>query len=56
MTNKNKQHVVYSLFYVGKKKQRRRSFILKSVYEMDFSLFSFSSGVLVNIHIIALLT
>ena len=52
MTNKNEEHVVHSLIYVGKKKeQRRRSFIPKSMCELDFSLFSFSTGVLINIQL-----
>ena len=51
MTNKNEEHVIYSLIYVGQKKGRRRSFIPKSMYELDFSLFSFSTGVLINIQL-----
>ena len=52
MTNKNEEHVVHSLIYVGQKKeQRRRSFIPKSMCELDFSLFSFSTGVLINIQL-----
>ena len=52
MTNKNEEHVVHSLIYVGQKKgQRRRSIILKSVCGLDFSFFSFSTGVLINIQL-----
>ena len=52
MTNKNMAHVVHSLIYIGQKKeQRRRSFIPKSMCELDFSLFSFSTGVLINIQL-----
>ena len=52
MTNKNEEHVVHSLIYEGQKKeQRRRSFIQKSMYEMDLGLFSFSTGVLINIQL-----
>ena len=52
MTNKNEEHVVHSLIYVGQKKgQRRRSFIPKSMYELDLGLFSFSTGVLINIQL-----
>ena len=52
MTNKNEEHVIHSLIYVGQKKeQRRRSFIPKSMCELDFSLFSFSKGVLINIQL-----
>ena len=52
MTNKNEEHVVHSLIYVGKiKEQRRLSFIPKSMCELDFSLFSFSTGVLINIQL-----
>ena len=34
-----------------KKKQRRRSFIPKCMCELDFSLFSFSTGMLINIQL-----
>ena len=52
MTNKNEEHVVHSLIYVGQKKeQRRRSFIPKCMCELDFGLFSFSTGVLINIQL-----
>ena len=34
-----------------KKEQRRRSFIPKSMCELDFSFFSFSTGVLINIQL-----
>ena len=52
MTNKNEEHVVHSLIYVGQKKgQRRRSIIPKSMCELDFSFFSFSTGVLINIQL-----
>ena len=53
MTKKNEEHVVHSLIYVcnlcKKKGQRRRSIIPKSMCELDFSFFSFSKGVLINI-------
>ena len=52
MTNKNEEHVVHSLIYEGQKKgQRRRSSIPKSMYELDLGLFSFSTGMLINIQL-----
>ena len=52
MTNKNEEHVVHSLIYEGQKKeQRRRTFIPKSMYELDLGLISFSTGMLINIQL-----
>ena len=52
MTNKNEEHVVHSLIYEGQKKeQRRRTFIPKSMYELDLGLIPFSTGMLINIQL-----
>ena len=52
MTNKNEEHVIHSLIYEGQKKeQRRRTFIPKSMYELDLGLISFSTGMLINIQL-----
>ena len=52
MTNKNEDHVVHSLIYVGQKKRAKKtSFIPKFMCELDFSLLSFSTGVLINIQL-----
>ena len=49
--NKNEEHVIHSLINVGQKKQRRRSFIPKCMCELDFSSFSFATGMLINIQL-----
>ena len=53
ITNK-KERVVHSLVYASQKKKerkKRRPVIPKSIYELDFSLFSVSTGVLINMRL-----
>ena len=49
MTNKNEEHVIHSLIYVGQKKKTKKTIIYSKMYVRTG--FSFSTGVLINIQL-----